>query len=85
MAESLACHTPVIARRSSAIPFVAPEGRASLLWDTEDEFVSALTTILTNRNLRNELGDWGYRYIADSFTIEKSKEKLLHLYDEFKR
>jgi glycosyltransferase involved in cell wall biosynthesis len=82
LAEALACELPIVARKVAAIPFVAPPNQASLLFTTQDELIQHLTTLLNQPSLRQQLGQFGQKYIAQNFTWDKSTNKLLRLYDE---
>ncbi|HYQ92897.1 MAG TPA: glycosyltransferase family 4 protein, partial [Candidatus Competibacteraceae bacterium] len=47
MIESLACGTPVIARRRGSVPEVLQHGRTGFICETEDEMVAAVHQIAT--------------------------------------
>ncbi len=82
LAESLACGTPVVARNASAIPYVVPDKRAGLLFQTKDELLAALHTLLTNANQRRQLGNYGQSYVMHNFSWDKTIKKLTELYLE---
>ena len=82
LAESLAAKTPVVARNVSAIPYVAPHNRTSLLFSNQQELASSLITLLKNQNLQAELGRNGYQHILQNFAWGNSIKKLINLYQE---
>lgn len=45
MIESLACGTPVIARRRGSVPEVIVDGHTGFLCETEDEMVAAVARV----------------------------------------
>lgn len=83
VAEALACGTPVIARNIAAIPYVVPNHQAGLLFDSHDDLVKAVTTLLADQSLRQRFGEAGKKYIAKNFSWEILKPRILKLYDEF--
>ncbi len=82
LAEALACGTPVVARNIAAVPYVAPHNQAGLLFTTNDELATHVSTLLKNPTLRRQLGQQGQHHVAANFTWDKSVGKLLKLYDE---
>jgi glycosyltransferase involved in cell wall biosynthesis len=85
LAEALACQTPVVARKVAAIPYVVPDQRAGLLFETTNELITAITTLLRNPPLREQYGQAGYKHIVNNFNWDRSIRKILALYDEFQR
>ncbi len=85
LAESLAAGTPVVARRTSAIPFVSPHERTGLLFKTDEELIQHIITLLKNDSLREKYGQAGIKHIRNNFTWDKSIDKVLKLYDEFRK
>lgn len=82
LAEALACGTPVVARNVAAVPYVTPHNQTGLLFNTNDELFTHVSTLLKNPTLRQQFGQQGQQHIAANFTWEKSIEKLLKLYNE---
>ena len=85
LAESLAAGTPVVARNSTAIPFVAPHERTGLLFNTPEELAEHTITLLRNDSLREKYGQAGIKHIRENFNWEKGITKILGLYDEFRK
>ncbi|MBI4022097.1 MAG: glycosyltransferase family 4 protein [Candidatus Andersenbacteria bacterium] len=82
VAEALAAGTPVVARNVAAIPYVAPHEQAALLFNTRDEMVSHLVTLLTDTTLAARLAKAGQKRVQQEFTWPSAREKILRLYDE---
>jgi len=83
LAEAQAAGLPVVARDTSAIPFVAPPGLSSLLFNTTQEMRQRIIHLLENQHLRQKLGQAGSKHVAQNFTWDKSIHKILNLYEEF--
>ena len=77
--ESMACGTPVITSNTSALPEVA--GAAALLVNpaNQDELTDALSSSLSNENLRQSLIERGFERIRD-FSWSLSATNLLTIY-----
>lgn len=80
MAEALAAGTPVVARRTAAVPFVVSDKRSGLLFNNQKELTEALLTLLSNQMLRNKMGQAGRQYVKDNFAWEIIIKKLTDLY-----
>lgn len=82
LAEALAANTPVVARNSSAIPYVAPHDKASLLFNSKPELIKNVIEILQNDFLRQKLVSGGSKYVKQNFSWEAAEKKLASLYKE---
>jgi len=80
--EAMACGTPVITLNNSSMPEVA--GDAALLVDpySVEEIESAMTRIILNDSLANDLRQRGVKRAAN-FTWHKTAEQSLNLYQQF--
>lgn len=85
VAEALASGTPVVARNTAAIPFVAPHGTAALLYTQTSELIENILTIFRQPKLREALARGGQAHVQNNFTWEKSIKKLITLYQELVR
>lgn len=85
LAEAMASGIPVIARNSSAIPYVVPDQKAGILFETHDDLVQAIITICTNESIAKQFGAYGKAHVQKSFTWDNSIKKLLGIYEEFGR
>lgn len=84
LAEAMAAGLPVIARNTSAIPYVVPHEQAGLLFSTHDELVQSIITLYTTEGLKKRFGAYGKQHVHQNFTWDTSIKKLLALYEEFK-
>lgn len=84
LAEAMAAGLPIIARNSSAIPYVSPHEVSGMLFTTHDELVRAIIDISTNKTLAKTFGTQGKKRVQEHFTWDTSIAKLLAIYEEFK-
>ena len=79
--EAMACGTPVVASNQSALPEVV--GEAGLLVDPDDveAMAAAMTCVLTNSRLSQQLAQAG-QVRAANFTWPDMASKLLNLYQK---
>lgn len=82
VAEALAAGTPVVARNAGALPYVAPHEQAALLFNTDQEMVDHLNTLLSDTEAACRLADTGRRRVQQEFTWARSRQKILQLYDD---
>ena len=73
--ESLACGTPVIARRRGSIPELVTHGKTGIVCDDEEEMVAAVAqaAALDRRDCRAEF--------ERRFTVEKMADAYLRVYE----
>lgn len=81
--EALAAKTAVVARNSTAIPFVAPHEKASLLFNNQTELVDHVTTLLEHPEQRETLANQGHSHVQEHFNWNHTIKKLEELYTEF--
>jgi len=79
--EAMACGAPVITSNTSSLPEVV--GDAALLVDPHNinEIAHAITRILGNTQLQEELRQKGYQQAA-RYTWQKSAQKMLSVYQQ---
>ncbi len=85
LAESHSCETPVVAAEAGAVMEVAgPEG---ILVPPGDHIAvaNAVSHLLDNPSLRNELGYEGRKHIAEQFSIPTMIHSTLEAYGQFLR
>ena len=82
IAEALAAGTPVIARDTAAIPYVAPHNTAGLLFTSDEQFKNSLETLLSSPALVATLGSQGQQHVRQNFTWDTTIKKLLLIYEE---
>lgn len=85
VADALAAGLPVIARNTSAIPHLVPQGKHGLLFNTTQELTAHLLTYIKNPEHAKGLAKAGQARIASEFTWDNSMNKLLKLYAEFSK
>ncbi len=81
-AEALAAGTPVIARNVAAVPYVVPDDKAGLLFNTDEELYRALKTIVASPEAAKRLGTAGQQHVRQNFSWETTITRLLALYEE---
>lgn len=81
--EAMAVGLPIIAVRRGAIPELVPEGRAGFLYEPGDldGLVAAISRLIQNPTLRQELGDFGAEY-AKQFDLVMGVETFYRVYQE---
>lgn len=85
LAEAMAAGLPVIARNSTAIPFVVPHNKAGLLFITQDELIENIVRLCKDKTMAQLFGTYGQKHVQEHFTWDISIKKLLSIYEEFKR
>lgn len=82
LAEASASTTPIVARNSTAIPYVAPHLTSGLLFNSPIELITATVTLLTNENLRIKYGRQGRQHVQNNFNWDNSAKKMISIYSE---
>ena len=77
VAEAMACGTPVVAYRKSAVPEVV--GDAGYLVDDVEEFAEKILEIL-NEELRRYIGLKAVKRVDEKFSLETTASKYFQLY-----
>ncbi len=83
LAEAMAAKCPVVARNTTAIPYVVPHEQAGLLFSTHDELVQSIITICNDKNIAERMGAYGKTHVEQNFTWGSSVQKLIKIYEEF--
>lgn len=68
--ESFARATPVIVRNIGGMPNIIEESGGGVVYDTDDELLSALDRFMEEPALRNELGRRGYAALRQKWTAD---------------
>ncbi|MCL0082944.1 glycosyltransferase [Thermodesulfovibrionales bacterium] len=83
--EAMICGLPVIITHSCNFPEVA-EAEAGIVIDSDPEqLAEALTRLIDNPQLREEMGDNGRRLIKERFTCDKIADQMIQLYQDVLR
>lgn len=77
--EAMACGAPVITSNTSSLPEVVGEAALTVDPHNIDELAKAITRLLGNEKLREELRQKGYER-AQLYTWPKSAQKMLDIY-----
>lgn len=82
--EAQAMGVPVVSFSSGGIPEVVVDGKTGFLCEEGqvDELAEKIKVLLCDPNLRNEMGQAGYRWVKDTFDLKTQTEKLEQFYDE---
>jgi glycosyltransferase involved in cell wall biosynthesis len=83
LAEAMLGKTPVVASKTSAIPYVVQEGKTGFLFTPRDnlkEIADYIIMLLRNERLNREMGEAGYQRALERYNINKHYEQLEALY-----
>lgn len=82
--EAQACGVPVVAGRSGGAPEAVRDGETGLVVEGRDEteVAAALTRLLSDRDLREELGRAGREWVLQRWTWDGIAERFEGLLDE---
>lgn len=83
LAEAMAVGIPVIARNSTAVPYVVPHEKAGLLFNNHNDLVQAIIRLSKDTEIAKAFGTYGKAHVLQHFTWDASIKKLIHLYEEF--
>jgi len=84
IAEAMACETPVVAFRNTAIPELVNHMETGYLAENKniDDFINDIKTFLDNDSLRKNAGLRGRQVVLDKFTIDRMINQYVELYQE---
>ena len=77
--ESFREKTPVIARNIGGMPELVNESGGGLIYETDDELVDAMESLLENSSYRDELGLLGHQAYKERWTAEAHVKQYLEL------
>jgi glycosyltransferase involved in cell wall biosynthesis len=83
LAEAMAASCPVVARNTTAIPYVVPHDQAGLLFSTHNDLVKSIIRICKDENIAGRFGAYGKAHVEQKFTWDVSIQKLIKIYEEF--
>ncbi len=83
-AEAMACGLPVVATTAGALPEVVEDGRCGILVPPRDHhaLAGAIKRLLSDKPLRQAMGDVGRERVERHFTWEEAARKTLEVYQE---
>ena len=81
--EAMSCGKPVVATRVGGIPEVVQDGKTGLLVQPRDPeaIAQAVLRLLSDTDLRREMGTKGRRRVKRLFTWERSARELFRIYE----
>ena len=85
LGEAMAAGTPVVARNSTAIPYVVPNNKAGLLFTTHDDLVQSVVTLCKDTKLAEQFGQYGKKHVQQNFSWDTSIRNLIAIYEEFRK
>jgi glycosyltransferase involved in cell wall biosynthesis len=85
LAEAMAAGLPIVARNSTAIPYVVPKDKAGLLFENKKELVDAVISIIQIPPLADHLREYASNLARTTYSWESSIATLNALYEEFKK
>ena len=82
--ESFAFKKPVISTRSHGVPFTVKDGKTGILVEPEnpDELSKAITKLLLDDKLREQLGVSGYDFVHEECNCISMAKNSLRLYEQ---
>jgi len=83
-AEAMACGLPVVATTAGALPEVVEDGKCGILVPPRDHYAlaGALKRLLSDKPLRQAMGEEGRERVERHFTWEEAARKTLAVYRE---
>lgn len=81
--QGMACKKPVIATRGGGVPEIVVDGETGFLVPMGDAnaIAEAICKLLANENASRMMGRRGYERVRECFTIQRSAEKVMSLYE----
>jgi glycosyltransferase involved in cell wall biosynthesis len=80
VAEAMSCGLPVIVSDRASLPEVVGDAGIVVNPESPRELAAALTRLIYDEGLRQDLGKRGRRRVVDTFRWEASAEKLIEVY-----
>jgi glycosyltransferase involved in cell wall biosynthesis len=74
--------TPVIARRLAGMQEIVEESGGGFLFDTEEEFMGAVSSLVEDPSCRNERGEDGYQAYLQNWTEEAHLKRYFALIED---
>ncbi len=84
--EAMASNKPVVSTRLAAIPEMVIDGQTGILIEPGDEkaLADALFSLLSDHELRSELGAQGRLFLNENFAVEKTAALIKTLFEKYR-
>ena len=80
--ESMARGKPVVATRVGGLPEVVKDGQTGFLVDFEENKIAeAISALLSNKELRDSMGNKGRQAVAEQFTLNHMVDRFETVYN----
>ncbi len=82
--EAMACSLPVVASKVMAIPEIVLDGETGLLAPPDDPalLADALSRLMQNGDMREQMGRAGRRRVETAFSVERMVGQTVKIYEE---
>ena len=82
VAEAMACGKPVVATNCSSLPELIIDGNGGLLCEMDNiiDFADKISMLASDANMRQKMGFFNRKRIAEKFTIERMTEEYFKVY-----
>jgi glycosyltransferase involved in cell wall biosynthesis len=77
--EAFTHRTPVIARKLGGMPEIIQESSAGILFETENELLHAIDTLVEKPTYRQELGECGYKAYLQNWSTQAHLKQYFEL------
>lgn len=85
--ECIACAKPIIATNVGGNPEIIKDGFNGILIEPKNfkQIAHALNILITNKNMRNELGSYGRKLAENNFDLKININKMRNIYRQFSK
>jgi glycosyltransferase involved in cell wall biosynthesis len=80
--EAFTHRTPVIARKLGGMPEIIEKSHAGILFESENELLEAMDSLVDNPSLRQELGECGYTAYLKNWSTEAHLKQYFELIEQ---
>lgn len=83
--EAMSCGLPIVATRVGDVPHIVKEGETGVLINIDDDLVEALSPLVDDRSLREEMGQNARAHMVGNYSRAKLPDYLSDLYSSVVR
>lgn len=80
--EYMACCVPVIASNGETVRNILEKNKCGFIAENSNDWIKYMTSLIKNKNLREEMGKNGRLAVENSFSIKQKAKELLNLLKE---